>query len=52
LRRVVLVRRRGTVGIRIAARVSQPEEIPRVAMLTLDIGTDAYSGPARVRRSR
>jgi hypothetical protein len=52
LRRVVLVHRRGTVGIRIAARVSQPEEIPPVATLTLDIGTDAYSGPARVRRSR
>ena len=52
LRRVTLVRRRGTVGIRIAARVAQPEAIPPVAMLTLEIGSDVYSGSARVRRSR
>jgi hypothetical protein len=52
LRRVVLVRRGTTVGIRIAARVAQPEEIPTVATFTLDIGAEGYSGPARIRRSR
>jgi N-acetylneuraminic acid mutarotase len=52
LRRVVLVRRRGTVAIRIAARVSQPEAIPTIASVAIEIGSDVFSGPVRLRRSR
>jgi N-acetylneuraminic acid mutarotase len=52
LSRVIVVRRRGTFGVRIAAHVPRPEEIPAEATLTLELGTDLYSGQARVRRPR